>query len=44
MRWWEIAKYTRSQILNALDTSDPDDPMKGCVPINSLDDMREIYG
>lgn len=37
MRKWEVARYTLSQINNALDQSDPDDPHAGGIPITSLD-------
>ena len=37
MRKWEIARYTLSQLLNALDFSDPDDPHSGQILIGSLD-------
>lgn len=44
MRKWEIGRYTLSQLLNALDTTDPNDPHAGNVPINSLDDIDRMYG
>ena len=44
MRWWEIGKYTLSQICNALDQSDPNDPHAGNIPISSLDEIDRMYG
>lgn len=44
MRRWEILDYTLSQLLNALDARDPDDPFTGTIPINSLDDIPELLG
>jgi hypothetical protein len=44
MRKWEIGRYTLTQLLNALDMSDPNDPHAGNIPINSLDDLEEMYG
>jgi hypothetical protein len=41
-RKWEIGRYTLSQILNALDQADPDDPHAGGIPINSLDDLDDL--
>lgn len=43
MRKWEIRRYTLSQLLNALDTSDPTDPLAGTVPIRSLSDLDRIW-
>ena len=43
MRRWEIERYTLSQLLNALDSSDPDDPHRGGVAISSLDDLIDMY-
>lgn len=44
MRKWEYSRYTLTQLLNALDTSDPSDPHAGNIPITSLDDLEEILG
>lgn len=44
MRKWEISRYTLSQIINALDRSDPDDPHRGQVSIGSLDELEEMFG
>ncbi len=44
MRKWETMRYTLSQLLNALDYSDPNDPHAGGVPINSLADLDEMFG
>lgn len=44
MRRREILDYTLSQLLNALDTRDPDDPFTGTIPINSLDDIQDLIG
>jgi len=44
MRKWEWGRYTLSQLLNALDRSDPTDPHAGGIPIQSLDDLHDLYG
>jgi len=44
MRKWEYSRYTLTQLLNALNTSDPDDPHAGNIPIGSLADLEEILG
>lgn len=44
MRKWEISRYTLSQVINALDRSDPDDPHKDGIPISSLDEIDELFG
>ena len=44
MRKWEIGRYTLTQLLNALDTSDPNDPHAGGISINSIDDLEELLG
>ena len=44
MRRWEIGRDTLSQIINALDASDPNDPHAGNIPINSLDEIDRMYG
>ncbi len=44
MRKWEIARYTLSQLLAALDQSDPNDPHAHGIPINSLDDIDRMFG
>jgi hypothetical protein len=43
MRKWEIGRYTLTQILNAIDKSDPDDPHAGQVEIQSLDELDELF-
>jgi hypothetical protein len=42
MRKWEYRRYTLTQLLNALDTSDPNDPHAGQITINSLADLDEF--
>jgi len=42
MRKWEIKRYTLSQLLNALDTSDPNDPHAGQLPIGSLAQLDDL--
>ena len=44
MRKHEIGQYTLSQILNALDYSDPSDPHAGNMPIGSLAEIDEMFG
>lgn len=44
MRKWEIKRYTLSQLLSALDRSDPDDPHAGGIPIASLDEIDQMFG
>jgi hypothetical protein len=44
MRKWDIGRYTLTQILNALDRGDPDDPHAGNVEIGSLEDIARMYG
>jgi hypothetical protein len=44
MRKWDYSRYTLTQLVNALDTSDPDDPHAGNIPIGSLDELDEIFG
>jgi hypothetical protein len=43
MRKWDIGQYTLSQIANALDTGDPNDPHHGQMPIGSLEDLDEMF-
>jgi hypothetical protein len=43
MRKWEIARYTLSQLANALDRSDPDDPHAGQMSLNSLDQLHDLF-
>lgn len=42
MRKWEVGRYTVPQLLNALDTSDPDDPHRGGIPIGSLAELDDL--
>jgi hypothetical protein len=42
MRKWEIGRYTLTQLINALDQSDPNDPHAGGIPLNSLADLEEF--
>jgi hypothetical protein len=44
MRKWEISRYTLSQVINALDRTDPSDPHAGNIPIGSLDDIDMLFG
>lgn len=44
MRKWEIGRYTVSQLLAMLDRSDPNDPHAGQIPLNSLDEIEELFG
>ncbi len=39
LRKWEIGRYTLSQLCNALDFSDPNDPHAGQTPITSLEEL-----
>lgn len=43
MRRWEIGRYTLSQLLNALDRSDPNDPHRGQTMINSVAELDEMF-
>lgn len=43
MRKWEIRRYTLSQILNALNTTDPDDPHAGGIRIGSLSELDRMW-
>jgi hypothetical protein len=43
MRKWEIGRYTLTQIFNALDRSDPNDPHAGQMEIGSLDELDELF-
>lgn len=40
MRWWEVGRYTLTQITNALDRTDPADPHAGNVPISGMGDLQ----
>lgn len=42
MRKWEVGRYTPTQLVNALDTSDPDDPHAGNVPVSGLGDLQSL--
>lgn len=42
MRKWDVGRYTLTQILNALDESDPTDPHAGGIPINTAADWRRL--
>lgn len=42
MRKWELARYTITQLLVALDRTDPSDPHAGNVPIGSLADLDRL--
>jgi hypothetical protein len=42
MRKWEIGRYTLTQLYDALDRSDPDDPHRGNIPIDSLADLDDL--
>jgi len=42
MRRWEIGRYTFSQLLSALDSSDQDDPHRGGVPLGSLAELDAL--
>jgi hypothetical protein len=44
MRKWEWGRYTVSQLMVLLDTSDPNDPHAGNIPISSLDEIDELFG
>lgn len=44
MRKWEIMRYTLTQLINALDRTDPDDPHAGNIPLGSLDDIDRMFG
>lgn len=43
MRKWEIGRYTLTQLRNALDRSDPTDPLAGTIPIRSLADLDRLW-
>jgi len=43
MRKWEVGRYTLTQLLNALDYSDPNDPHRGGIPISSLADLDGMF-
>jgi hypothetical protein len=42
MRKWDVRRYTLSQILNALNDDDPDDPHAGGIPIRSLAELDDL--
>jgi hypothetical protein len=42
MRKWEIGRYTLSQLLNALDQSDPNDPHAGGIEVRDEADFRRL--
>jgi hypothetical protein len=42
MRRWEIGRYTFSQLLNALDSTDPSDPHAGGIPLTSLSQLDDL--
>jgi hypothetical protein len=42
MRKAEILTYTFSQLLNALDDSDPSDPHAGGIPLTSLSQLDDL--
>jgi hypothetical protein len=44
MRKWEASRYTLTQLLNALDFSDPSDPHAGGIPISSLAELDDMFG
>lgn len=44
MRKWEIMRYTISQLVNALDQSDPNDPHAGGIPIGSTHEIDRMFG
>ena len=43
MRRWEIGQYTVSQLVNALDRSEPSSRRDGGIPLQSLDDLDELF-
>lgn len=44
MRKWEWCRYTLSQIVCLLDTSDPADPHARNIPIGSLAEIEGMFG
>ena len=40
----EVCRHTLTQIMNALDPSDPNDPHRGQIPIGSLAELDEMFG
>lgn len=44
MRKSDVARYTLSQVINALDRNDPGDPHAGGIPISSLDELDSLFG
>jgi hypothetical protein len=42
MRKWELARYTLTQLVTALDFSDPNDPHSGNIPLTSLADLDDL--
>lgn len=43
MRKWDVGRYTLSQLKNALDQSDPDDPHAGQQEIRSLSQLDHLF-
>ena len=43
MRKWEIGRYTLTQLINALDRSDPNDPHRGQTMIGSIAELEEMF-
>lgn len=43
MRKWDIARYTLTQLLNALDTTDPNDPHAGGIEVASLSQLDALW-
>ncbi len=44
MRKWELARYTLTQLLNALDAADPADPHAGGVEVPCLSVLDKLWG
>ncbi len=42
MRKWDVRRYTITQLLVALDRTDPSDPHAGNVPIGSLAELDRL--
>lgn len=43
MRRWEIGQYTLTQLVNALDRSEPASRRDPTIPLRSLDDLDELF-
>ena len=43
MRKWDIERYTLSQLANALDQRDPNDPHSGNIPITSTRELERMF-